>query len=175
MGRLQGTTVDIKRASALIDLKVIEIVYDNNPYSTLLGIDWATDMNEVINLKNQKIIFEKKSLRVIIPLDPTEGSCHTEPVCDYESDDDLDCIYKITTQNQDWVNPITDGWITWEHECSCTSNSDEETERWQNRLHEVTTLNCNMMTRSLHCVSTEVRDLPTYDGLSEVDTFLNKF
>jgi len=36
-------------------------------------------------------------------------------------------------------------------------------------------LNCNMMTRSLHCVATEVRDLPMYDGLSEVDGFLNKF
>jgi len=31
-----------------------------------------------------------------------------------------------------------------------------------------------MMTRLLHCVSTEVRDLPTYDGLSEVYTFLGK-
>ena len=36
-------------------------------------------------------------------------------------------------------------------------------------------LNCNMMTRSLCCVSIEVRDLPTYDGLSEVDAFLDKF
>ena len=32
-----------------------------------------------------------------------------------------------------------------------------------------------MMTRSLRYVSTKVRDLPTYDGLSEVDTLLNKF
>jgi len=32
-----------------------------------------------------------------------------------------------------------------------------------------------MMTRSLCRVSIEVRDLPTYDGLSEVDTFLYKF
>jgi len=58
---------------------------------------------------------------------------------------------------------------------SCTSDSDEEIERWQNRLHEVTTLNCNMMTKSLRCVSTEVRDLPMYDGLSEVADFLNRF
>lgn len=36
-------------------------------------------------------------------------------------------------------------------------------------------LNCNMMTRSLHCISIEVRVLPTYDGLSEVYTFLDKF
>ena len=31
-----------------------------------------------------------------------------------------------------------------------------------------------MNTRSLHCVATEVRDLPTYDGLSEVDDLLKK-
>jgi len=35
-------------------------------------------------------------------------------------------------------------------------------------------LNCNMMTRSLCCVSTEVRDLPTYDGLGEVNSFLDR-
>ena len=93
---------------------------------------------------------------------------------DYDSDDDLDCIYKITTQEQDWENLIANGYISWEREISCASNSDEEVERWQNQLDEVTTLNYNMMTRLLHCVATEVRDLPTYDGLSEVDDFLNK-
>jgi len=36
-------------------------------------------------------------------------------------------------------------------------------------------LNYNMMTRLLRYVSIEVRDLPTYDGLSEVDAFLNRF
>lgn len=70
---------------------------DSNPYPALLGIDWATDMNGVINLKKRKMIFEKKSQRVIIPLDPAEGSRYIEPVRDYESDDDLDYIYKITT------------------------------------------------------------------------------
>jgi len=32
-----------------------------------------------------------------------------------------------------------------------------------------------MMTLSLHYVSTKVRDLPTYDGLNEVDTILDAF
>lgn len=36
-------------------------------------------------------------------------------------------------------------------------------------------MNCNMMMRSLCCVSAEVRNLPTYDGLSDVDAFLNIF
>ena len=92
MERLWGITVDIEGASTLADFEVIEVVDDNNPYPVLLGIDWATDMNGVINLKKCKMIFEKKSLRVVVPLDPVEGLRHREPVCN----DDLDYIYKIT-------------------------------------------------------------------------------
>lgn len=57
----------------------------------LLGIDWANDMNGVINLKKHKMIFEKKSLCVVVPLDPAEGARYTEPV----RDNDLNYIYKI--------------------------------------------------------------------------------
>ena len=69
--------MDIEGASALVDFELIEIVDDRNPYSSLLGIYWTTDMNRVINLKKRKMIFEKKSLRVIIPLDPAEGLRYT--------------------------------------------------------------------------------------------------
>lgn len=86
--------MDIEGASELVDFEVIEIVDDNDPYPELVGIDWATHMNRVINLKKHKMIFEKKSLGVVIPLDPAEGSRYTKPVHDYENDDDLDCIYK---------------------------------------------------------------------------------
>jgi len=65
--------------------------------------------------------------------------------------------------------------ITWDCESSCTLYFDEELERWKNWLHEVTTLSCNMMTASLRCVSWEVRDLPTYNGLNDVDVFLDEF
>ena len=92
MGQLQGITMDIEGASVLEDFEVIEIVDDNNPYPTLLGIDWATDMNGVINLKKHKMIFEKNYFRVVIPLDPAEGLRYMELVRDYESDDNLDCI-----------------------------------------------------------------------------------
>lgn len=51
MGRLQGVTVDIDAVITLTDFMVIEIVDDSNPHPTLLGIDWAMDMNGVINLK----------------------------------------------------------------------------------------------------------------------------
>ena len=43
--------VDIEGASTLVDFEVIKIVDDNNPYPALLGIDWPTNMNGVINLK----------------------------------------------------------------------------------------------------------------------------
>ena len=174
MGSLQGVIVDIEDASAWADFEVIKIVDDSNPYLVLLGIDWATNMNRVINLKKCKMIFEKKSLRVVVPLDPAEGARYIELMHNDDSDDDLDCIYRITTREQDWVNLTADGRISWERESSYTSNSDEEVERWQNRLHKVTMLNCNMMIRSLRCVTIEARELSTYDGLTMVDEFLSK-
>lgn len=74
MGRLQGVIVDIEGASAHADFEVIEIVDDSNPYPKILGIEWAIEMNEVINLKKRKMILNKKSLQVVVPLDPTEGA-----------------------------------------------------------------------------------------------------
>ena len=118
--------------------------------------------------------FAKMSLRVVVPLEPAEGARYTEPVRDDDSDDDLDCIYKITAQEEDWVNLTTDGRISRVCESSYTSDSDEEIKRWQNQLHEVNMLNCNMMIRSLCCVKLEAREFLTYDGLSAVDEFLRK-
>lgn len=57
----------------LADFEVIEIVDDSNPYPMLLGIYWAFDMNGVINLKNPTMSFERKSLRLVAPLEPAEG------------------------------------------------------------------------------------------------------
>jgi len=89
--------VDIEGVSTLVDFEVKEIVGEKNPYPAFLGIDWATDMNGVINLKKHKMIFENNSLHIVIPFNPPKRSCYTELVRDYESDDDLDYIYKITT------------------------------------------------------------------------------
>ena len=91
--------MDIEGASVLTDFEVIEIVDDSNPYPAFLGIDWASHMNGVIILKKRKMIFEKKSLCVIVPLESVEGSRYVEPAREYESDDDLDCSYKIIAQD----------------------------------------------------------------------------
>lgn len=64
--------------------------------------------------------FEKKALRVIMPLDFAEGVRYTEPVCDYVEDDDIDQIFKRTVHDEDWINPTADGWIMWDRDKSCT-------------------------------------------------------
>jgi len=47
-------------------------------------------MDPVINLNKWKMIFQRKELRVIMPLHPTKGECYIEPVHDFvEYDDDL--------------------------------------------------------------------------------------
>ena len=45
--------VNIDGMRSLADFEVIENIDDRNPYPTLLGIDWAFDNLEVINLKKK--------------------------------------------------------------------------------------------------------------------------
>ena len=128
-GKIAGSDSKHWRREHVGRFEVIEIMDDSNLYPMLLGIDWAINMNGVINLKKQMMSFERKSLRVVVPLDPTEGLRYTKPVRNYEkSDDDLDQIYKITLRDQDWVNSTTDGRITCDRKSSYTSDSDEELE-----------------------------------------------
>lgn len=34
---------------------------------------------------------------------------------------------------------------------------------------------CNLMTKSLQCISIEVRNIPHFDGLDDVNIFLDEF
>jgi len=55
-------------------------VDDSNPYPAILGIDWLFDNMVIINLKKRQMILEQNNMRVIIPLDPSEGERYTKPV-----------------------------------------------------------------------------------------------
>ena len=77
MGCLHGVTLDIERARDISNFEVIEIVNESNPYPALLGIDWAFDINTINNLKEHNMTFEKKELRVIVPLDLSKGVQYT--------------------------------------------------------------------------------------------------
>lgn len=79
------------------------------------------------------MVFERDDMRVIVPLDPSEGVQYTKPIRDEYCDENVNNIYQITTKEEDWINPIAYGKLGWEHDNSCTSNSKAELENWQNR------------------------------------------
>src|SRR5882757_3160649 len=49
--RLPQVPVDIGGVHSFADFEVIEIIGDSRPYPSLLGIDWAIDNMDVIDLK----------------------------------------------------------------------------------------------------------------------------
>jgi hypothetical protein len=73
IGRLEGVIVNLDRVRIMEDFEVIEIVYGTTPYPTLLGLDWAFDNEDVINLKKREMTFESVKYRVISQLDPSKG------------------------------------------------------------------------------------------------------
>lgn len=90
-------------------------------------------------------------------------------------EEDVDHIYKLTMQDEDWINPTADGVLCWEKDSECFSNSDGEIENWKNRLHDVSALQCLQVTKNFHCISSEVRDLPYFDGSGDIKVFLRTF
>ena len=80
LGRFMDLQIDIDGVSTFADFKVIEIIDDSNPYPSLLGIEWAMENAAVINLKKRQMIFEGRYLRVILPLDPSQGEWYTDPL-----------------------------------------------------------------------------------------------
>jgi hypothetical protein len=65
IGKLKGMTIDLDGVRTVVDLKVIEIVYDTTPYATLLGLDWEFYNQDVINLKTQKMTLKSGKYRVV--------------------------------------------------------------------------------------------------------------
>jgi hypothetical protein len=51
IGRLIGIPMNIYGVRSDTYFEVIEIVDDNQPYPTLMGLEWAFDNQDIINLK----------------------------------------------------------------------------------------------------------------------------
>jgi hypothetical protein len=105
--------MDIDGVRTFAYFEVIEIVDDNFSYPALLGIDWAFENFTVVDLKKICMKFEKYGLRVIAPLDPYEGPRYTEPIREEDHRFELENIYKLTTKHQDYINPTTNGNLSW--------------------------------------------------------------
>jgi hypothetical protein len=70
-GILERVPVDIDKVRTFACFEVIEIVDDNYPYPTLLGIYWAFNNSTLVDLKKIRMAFEGDGLRFIAPLDPS--------------------------------------------------------------------------------------------------------
>ena len=105
-------SVDIDGVWSLVDFEVIEIIDDSNPFPALLGIDWAFDNLAVINLKKKQMTFEGPNIRIIVPLDPSMGPRFSEPIRVEEEVREIDDFYKMTTMQDDYINPTIDGMLS---------------------------------------------------------------
>ena len=69
--------MDLDGVHNLADFEVIEIIDDSTLYPAPLGIDWAFNNQEIINLKKKTMSFEGNGIRVNGPLDPALGLRYT--------------------------------------------------------------------------------------------------
>ena len=72
----------------------------------------------------------------------------------------------------DYINPTTDGKLSWWSVSSCTSDSGESLENWQNHPHEVFMRICARITIFVQRVGDEEIELPTYEGFLNLAYFI---
>ena len=160
---------------SLADFKVIEIIDDNTPYPALLGIEWAFENQAIINLKKKTMSFEGNGIQVIGPLDLALGLRYTELIIAKEEARNIDTVYQLTASQGDYVNPIDDGMLSWRCEISCVSDSEVGLENWQQCLHEFSGRRLARITKSLRWIGSEVSTLPIFDGLLDIQIFVQEY
>ena len=167
--------VDIDGVHSFADFKVIEIIGDSKLYPALLGIDWVIDNMAIIDLKRRQMIFEDVQIQVIAPLDPFQGPRYIEPIWAEEEARNMESLYQMTTNQNDYINLTVEGKISWWCDISCALDSDVGLENWQNRLHEVSARRCAYLTKSLQWIGTEINEIPSFHGLMNIQDFLKQF
>ena len=146
---------------------MIEIVDGTTPYLALLGLDREFDSHALIKFKTRKMTFQSGEYRFITPLDPSEGERFVEPPClDLE---EINQLYRTTTPIEDYVNPTTDGVLSWRSITSSASDSDTGLENWQHILHEVSTRRCPRIDHTIRWLGTEIREPPNFHGVNDLE------
>ena len=59
--------MNIDGVCSVADFEVIDIVDNNQPLPTLMGLEWAFENQSIINLKRREMIFEVGELKVKHP------------------------------------------------------------------------------------------------------------
>jgi hypothetical protein len=91
--------------------------------------------------------FERYGLRFIAPLHPDEGQRYTEPIREEYHTYALENIYKLTTRQHDYINPMADGNLSWRSDNTCSLDLEEGLEIWKNKMYEAYTRKCARLTR----------------------------
>ena len=79
----------------------------------------------MVNLKKRQLVLEQGDLRFIAPLDPKDGKRYVETIQGGMVTEGIDSLYKVTAQGEDYINPTTDGILSWRGINSCSSYSKE--------------------------------------------------
>jgi hypothetical protein len=77
-----------------VDFEAIKTL--NDPYLTLLGIDWDFNNDTILNLKQRWMPFEKEGCIFIHSLDPTLSELFVEPMEEVLDEGSLDNFYNLT-------------------------------------------------------------------------------
>ena len=168
IGRVSNMVVNVEGMKTYADFDIIEVVGGGGSYLVLLEIGWANDSMEFINFKKRVMTFENQDISVIAPMDSQEGRRYIEPIKD-EVGRGWGHTYNIS---EDYIHHTTDGELKWCNSSSTSSDSDDDLENWQNRLHEMSFRKCGLVMQSLCRVATEIIEFPIYEGLPELFGFL---
>ena len=95
IGQVPHLVVEVEGIKTYAYFYVTEIVDEGISYLTLLGIRWANEILLVIKFKKCVMNFENHNIRVIAPMDPSEGRRYVKPVKD-EVVEGWDHAYKIS-------------------------------------------------------------------------------
>ena len=110
--------------------------------------------------------FEANGIKVVQPLDPYIGPIYTEPINNNMEGEDLDQLYTVTIGTRDdYINPTTDGSVSWRSIQSVDEDSELALDSWQKGSYENFSRRCATV-RETRRVGTEVREQPIYDGTS---------
>jgi len=121
------------------------------------------------------MIFESGECIFIAPLDTLEGGRYVELAMDNILTEYVNQLYSTTMKEEDYINPTTNGMLSWRSIISCALNSNTGLGKWKQRLHELSTRRCARMIRALRWVGTKVREPPTFYGLNDLEEFLMKY
>ena len=81
----------------------------------------AIENQTIINFKKRTLSFEDEEMRVVSPIDPLEGQRYLEPVYNEGQGNYLDQIYNVISRQEDYINMIVDGNLSWKSASSRTS------------------------------------------------------